>query len=137
MENKIDALRQTNVLLSRKLKSLDYSFYGKTNYRSEILFQSSNKETSLNILKIEGGQKSKPFIENEFQRIICISGELKITLLDFDEEMTLTSSNTALIPPQTKYVIETIKDSEVIVVFKPRKEIKEKIMKEKTIYNKV
>lgn len=137
MKQKIEALRQTNILLSRKLKSLDYSLYGKTNYKSDIIFQSSNKETSLNILTIKGGQKSNPLEENEFQRIVCISGELKITLLDFDEEMILTSSNTTLIPPQTKYIIETIIDSEIIVVFKPKKEIKQKLIKQKSIYNKI
>jgi hypothetical protein len=86
---------------------------------------------------IEGGQKSKPFIENEFQRIVCIAGKIKIVLPEYEEEVILTSPNTMLIPPNTKYLIESITNSEIIVVFKPRKEVNEKILVEETIYNKL
>lgn len=138
-KNKISALKEANLFISRKLKSLDFSLNGRTKYNRELLYQSSNSETSINIFSIKGGQKSQPFIENEFQRIVCLEGELKIVLVDgsYNEQFRLKSSNTILIPPHTKYVVESIADSEILVVFKPRKEIFEKILTEKTIYNKI
>lgn len=129
---KIRALKEANVLLSQKIKSLTEA----TEYKSNVLYHSSNNETSISIYSIVGGQKSNLFIENEFQRIICIAGEIKITLFNgYNEDITLTSSNTILIPPNTKYTVETKKNSEVIVVYKPKKEIKEKVLVKQTIYN--
>jgi len=136
---KLSVLKETNNLISRKLKSLDFSLNGQTKYNTELMYQTANSETSLNVFYIEGGQKSEPFIENEFQRIVCLEGEIIITLLgsSYDEKIKLNSSNTILIPPQTKYVVESLEDSQVAVVFKPRKEVKEKILTEHTIYNKI
>lgn len=137
---KINALKNTNTLLSRMIKSLDYSINGagSERYNSELLYQSSNSETSLSIYQIDTNQISDTMEENEFQRLICIGGEVRITILDgYDEDVVLTSSNTILIPPQTKFKIETLKDSQVIVVFKPKKDVLEKVLVKETIYNKL
>ncbi len=135
-KDKLYALKEANTIISRKIRSMDFSLNGTNHFKSELMYQSSNAETSLNIYSIKGGQKSESFIENEFQRMVCIKGEIKITLPKHDEEVMLTSSNTMLIPPQTEYTVETIKDSDIIVVFKPRKGQEEKIMVLETIYNK-
>ena len=137
---KITELKKTNTLLSRMLKSMDFSLNGAgaEKYETELLFQHSNEETSLNIYSIKEGQKSDTFIENEFQRIICIGGKLKINILGgYEEDVVLTSSNTLLIPPKTKFNVETLMDSQVIVVFKPKKENLEKVLIKETIYNKI
>jgi hypothetical protein len=136
--DKLKALKEANTIISRKLKSLDYSLNDASTYESETLFQSSNSETSLNVLSIVGGQKSNVFVEKEFQRIVCLEGEVLIHLIGatYNEKIKMSSSNTVLIPPQTKYMIETLKDSEIIVVFKPKKEEKEKILVGNTIYTK-
>ena len=135
-KDKLYALKEANTIISRKIRSMDFSLNGTNHFKSELMYQSSNAETSLNIYSIKGGQKSESFIENEFQRMVCIKGEIKITLPKHDEEVMLTSSNTMLIPPQTEYTVETIKDSDIIVVYKPRKGQEEKIMVLETIYNK-
>ena len=120
---KIFALKQTNHLLNEKIKSLRFSIKRDNNYNAELKYLTNNSETSTCIYEIKGGQKSKTFIEDEFQRIVCLGGSIRITLNDFDEQMILSSSNTMLIPPNTKFDIESITDSEVIIVFKPKKKI--------------
>jgi len=135
--NKIKELQRVNNIISQKLKYLDSSIKRGTKYKSELLFTTSNDETSIEIYSIKGDEKSKTFIENEFQRIICIKGEIKINLYnDFDEEITLSSANTILIPPQTTFTIECIKDAEIIVVYKPKKENNEAVLIIKSIYEK-
>lgn len=140
MEEKITALKKTNTLLSRMMKSLDVSLNGpgSEKYNSELIYQSSNEETSLSIYAIKGGQTSDVYIEKEFQRIVCIGGAIKVYILDaYNESVVLTSSNTILIPPQTKFKLETIEDTQLIIVFKPKKEVLEKVLVKETIYNKI
>jgi hypothetical protein len=138
-KDKLTALKDANIIIGRKLKSLNFSLNGTNKYKPELTYQTSNSETSVNIFSIKGGQKSETFIENEFQRIICIEGKIAIFLIGstYNEKIILSSSNTLLIPPQTEYHVESLEDSEVIVVFKPRKEEKEKILVGETIYNKI
>jgi len=135
---KINALHEVNNLISRKLKTMNTSLNGKTKYKADTVFELSNSETSLNIFSVKANQKSEPRKEEEFQRIICLEGEIKISLSGTNrEEIKLSSSNTMLIPPYTEFVIETLVDTQIAVVYKPRREVKEKILEEKTIYNKI
>jgi hypothetical protein len=135
-KDKLTALKEANTIISRKIKTLDVCLNGSNDIKVEELFQSSNTETSINIYSIKGGQKSKIYVENEFQRIICVGGKIKIVLPKHNEDIILTSPNTVLIPPLTEYKIESIENSEIIVIFKPKKGEEEKIMVANTIYNK-
>lgn len=137
--NKLGALKKTNNLISKKLKRLENSLNESRIYKAELLFELSNDETSLNVFFIKGGQKSEVTIEEQFQRIVCIQGEIKINIINstHNEVITLHSSNTVFIPPQTNYTIESIIDSEIIIVYKPKKLVNMPIMITETIYNKV
>ena len=136
--DKLNELKRVNAVISRQLKSLDTSLHGDNRYKSELIYNSYNEETSIEIYSIKGNQKSETFIENEFQRIICTKGEVKINLYNgFNEEIILSSSNTILIPPKTKFSVECLKDAELIVVFKPRKDIEEKVLINNSIYSKI
>ena len=136
-KDKLYALKEANTIISRKIRSLDFSLNGARGFKSELLYDSYNSETSLNVYFIRAGQKSELFMENEFQRIVCIKGEIKISLPKQNEEMVLSSPNTMLIPPLTEYSVESIQDSEVIVIFKPQKKQEEEILVTETIYNKI
>lgn len=141
--DKLTAIRQTNSLLLNRIKSITEALYPPTNesenFSAEIRFQTSNEETSTNLIKLKAGMRSKVIVDNEFKRLICIKGVIKIQyVLPYDEERLLTSPNTQLIVPETSYIIECVEDAELITIHKPKKKGQRYIISEQeTIYNKI
>lgn len=127
--DKISALKRTKERLNDKIKSFENQMYSevqtnKTFFDEEIVHSCSNEESSAVMIKIRGGQKTGELVEEEFKRIICMKGLLKINIPSYksDEEFILRSLNTLLIPPKTVYNMEIIEDSDIINIYKPKKE---------------
>ena len=143
--NKLTELKNTNNLLKKrinsfndKLKSTNTSVSEGWDFSSFLIYHNSNNETSYDYLKILSNRKSKLMINDQFIRIICIYGQIKIIMPSLNEEITISPLNTHLIIPKTPYYIETLKNSELMCIYKPKKEnTRYKIKEEKTIYNKI
>ena len=139
---KISELKKTNELLSQRLGTIKSKLNGKVsktlNFSEHIIYQKFSDDSYFNFYSVEQNIKSSIITEKDFVRIICTSGKIKVNILPFNEETIVKSPNTQLITPNTPYFIETIEDSEIIIVHKTKKEnARYKIMEEKTIYNKL
>lgn len=141
--DKITAIRNTNNLLSNRIKSMTQILYPPThkteNFAAEIKFQTANNETFTTVIKLKAGMKSNVIVDKEFKRLISIKGIIKIEyILPYKEEKVLTSPNTLLIVPETSYTIECIEDAELIIIHKSKKQGQRYIIREQeTIYNKI
>ena len=139
--DKLSALKKTKNLLLRRMENIQesiiYNSIDNNDLIINMIYQSNNEETSFNYFKIKKNQKSKILIQEEFKRIICLKGKLKIYIPSFNEDYILVSPNTQLIPPNTHYIIESLEDCEIISIFKPVKNnSRYKISESKTIYKK-
>lgn len=133
--DKISALKETKEKLTDKIKSFGTLFYSeiqsnKSFLNQDIIYRNSNEESSTIILKINSGEKIKNLIEDEFKRVVCLKGVIKIIIPSYknDEEFILKSPNTLLIPPKTIYNMEVLEDCEIINIYKPKKEFFEKLI---------
>ena len=144
---KLEALEITNRKINKRISIIEHNIYDfeKTNkiintkslYKTTIYDNNDNGETSFTIFRANKGQKTDIFFENEFNRLICIKGKIRIFMPEFNEEIIMTSLNTILIPPQTKYIIEILEDTELIDILKPQKIAFNVKNIKKTIYNKI
>lgn len=143
MENKLAELKNTNNLLQNRIRSIlaktynSKSFNNNNGYDPEVNFHLDTDSTSTNILKLKSGMISGIISDEYFNRIVCLSGKIKINFIPYKEEKIITPLNTQLIIPDTKYFIEVLEDSEIISIYKPAKRgVPFKIMEQETIYNK-
>lgn len=105
-----------------------------------ILYNSSNDETSCKIIKYDGNTTTNTIINDIPKRITCLSGEINVIIPRFDEKIKLKAQDSQLIPSKTYHIIESLKPSEVIVIFKYAKYLNaldDEITKKETIYNKL
>jgi hypothetical protein len=141
---KLDALKNTNKLIHERIDEMTRDYEAEelhsifdSNLIHEILYEGRNEETSFVICRLEKGQRTEILVEEEFKRIICLKGKLKIYIQMFDEVVSMSSPNGILIPPNTEYSIEVTEDCELIGVYKPQKpNIREKIIN-KGIYKEI
>jgi len=136
MINKISALKDTNLKIENAIKGYKTLLYSESrlemaNVEEDIINRHSNEETSCLMLKLKGGQKTPILIEDEFKRIICLKGIVRIIIPSYEEseDIILESINTILIPPKTEYFLEIIKDCEIITVYKPKKDFFTNVLK--------
>jgi tellurite resistance-related uncharacterized protein len=127
--DKISALKITKEKLNDKIKSFETLIYSekqsdKLFFDEEIIHRCSNDESSAIMLRIKAGQKTSQLVEEEFKRIVVLKGKIKIHIPSYknDEDFILNSPNTLLIPPKTVYSMEIIEDTEIINVYKPKKD---------------
>lgn len=144
MENKIIELKKLNNKIQNRIRSIVNHGYqsndidNTTTFYPEIKHHRENDTTSTNIFKLKKGMKSKILCEDVFNRIICIKGKIKIHFVPFKDEVIITSPNTQLIIPETRYIIEVLEDCEIISVYKSiEKGEKFEIKEQETIYNKL
>lgn len=143
MENKLRELKRTNNIIQNRIREIinhGYSSNGVEhthNFYPEIKHHVENCTTSTNIIRLKRGMISKILSDDVFNRIICISGKIRIHFVRLKESVTVIPPNTQLIIPETDYIIEVLEDSEIISIYKPIKKGENvKIMEQETIYNK-
>lgn len=136
MPSKITALKNANDKIEKTIRSYKTLLYSesqleKANVEEDVVNRHSNDETSCLMLKLKGGQKTPILIEDEFKRIICLKGIVRINIPSYEEseEIILESINTILIPPKTEYILEIIKDCEIVTVYKPKKDFYANVLK--------
>lgn len=144
MENKLKELKRTNNIIQNRIRTIVNHGYSSNNvedmydFYPDVKHHFDNSSTSTNIISLKKGMISKILSDDEFNRIICISGRLKIIFVNTNEEKLLTPPNTQLIIPEAKYVIQVLEDSEIISVYKSiKKNENYKIKEQETIYNKI
>ena len=143
MDGKLMELRKTNnVIQSRIREIIQYGYTSNDDekvydFYPEVKHHRENSSTSTNIIRLKKGMISGVLSDNEFNRITCISGKIKIHFVNLKEDRILTPPNTQLIIPETKYIIQVLEDSEIISIYKPvRKGENYKIKEQETIYIK-
>lgn len=144
MDFKISELKKTNATIQSHLKNMTYNSFLVSNndnlnrnvFFPEIEYQRENDITSTNLIKLKKGMVSGVLSDNVFNKIITISGEIKITFIQSNEVRIITPLNTQLIVPNAKYIIEVLEDSEIISIYKPIINKKIEILEKETIYNK-
>ena len=106
----------------------------------KLLFNCINNETSCDIIKYDPNTTTKTIIDEKPKRITCLSGEINIIIPQYDEKIKLKSQDTVLIPSNTYHIIEALKSSEIIIIYKNRlyeDAFEEKIIEKETIYSKL
>jgi hypothetical protein len=120
-----------SVLNEKKIKNIS---------DEKILFDTSNNETSCSIIKYGANTTTNTIIDDKLKRITCLSGEINLIIPQYDEKIKLKSQDSQLIPSNTYHIIEAIKPSEIIIIYKNKMyadAFDEKITKKETIYNKI
>jgi hypothetical protein len=140
--DKISELKKTNNFIQHRIREImNHScatINEEKNYYVDIKYHRENDSTSTNIFKLKKGMKSNIITNDEFNRIICTKGSIKIHFIPFRENVVVTTPNTQLILPNSRYIIEALEDCELISVFKTIKNTKKITIKEQeTIYNKL
>lgn len=134
---KLDKLRNVNNKINQLLISKSNG-YITSNLETEQIYQYINGETHCEIHNIKKSQKTDLIDDNDFKRIICIKGKIKVYIPKYDEKIILTPPNTLLITPKTKHTIEPLVDSQLIFIYKTKEQINNKeLIENNTIYNKV
>jgi hypothetical protein len=143
MEHKLRELKKTNNIIQNRIREIINHGYVSNDiehaydFYPEIKHHFENCSTSTNIIRLKKGMVSKILSDNTFNRIVCISGKIKIHFVRLRESVIVTPPNTQLIIPETEYIIETLEDSEIISIYKSIKKGESvKIMEQETIYNK-
>lgn len=145
MDSKISELKKTNNIIQNKIRNIVNHGYhsngniseNETQFYIDVKYHRDNDETSTNIFKLKKGMKSKILSDDVFNRIICIKGSIKIHFTPYKEEVVVSTPNSQLILPNTKYIIEALEDSELISIYKTAKEGERFAINEnETIYNK-
>lgn len=140
--DKLSELRKTNNHIQHRIREITNHSCGRTieeenNYYVDIKYHRENDTTSTNIFRLKKGMKSSTIMNIEFHRLISIKGSVKIHFIPYSESVIITTPNTQLILPNTKYIIEALEDCEIISVYKLQKNgEKFKIKELETIYNK-
>lgn len=144
MDSKLRELKKTNNMIQTRIRTIINHGYSSNdiehsyNFYPDIKNHFENCSTSTNIISLKKGMVSKILSDEEFNRIVCISGKIKIIFINLKEEIVLTPPNTQLIIPETKYVMQVLEDSEIISIYKPVKKGENyKIKEQETIYNKI
>jgi len=105
-----------------------------------VLFDLDNSETSCKIIRYDTHTKTKTLIDDIPKRITCLSGEINLIIPHFDEKIKLKPQDSQLVPSKTYHIIESVKSSEVIMIFKHTKfqsNMNKEITEKKSIYNKL
>ena len=139
--DKISELKKTNNFIQHRIREImNHScttINEEKNYYVDIKYHRENDTTSTNIFKLKKGMKSNIMSNDEFNRIICTKGSIKIHFVPFKENVVVTTPNTQLILPNSRYIIEALEDCELISVYTSKKTVeKYTINKQETIYNK-
>ena len=140
--DKIGELKKTNNFIQHRIREITNhscvtSITEDNNYYVDVKYHRENESTSTNIFKLKKGMKSNIITNNEFNRIICTKGSIRIHFVPFKENVVVTTPNTQLILPNSRYIIEALEDCELISVYKTMKNTKKITIKEQeTIYNK-
>lgn len=134
--DKISALKNMNSRIELLINNLSNDSFMKN--RPDIIKKIWNNEETVQFYKYyKNGLKKVELNDNVFTRIVCVSGRLNIQLDMLNEEYILSSPNTLLIPPSVKFTLEALEDSELIYVYREKKQKNENvsIYKQKEIKN--
>lgn len=101
VNNKIDMLLSTKMKLVESVAEEQNVINNETLVRKFQYSKKFNKKTS----------------EKCFTRIVSLSGVIKIMMNVFEEELIVSPLNTILIPPDTVYEINVIKDAELLFIY--------------------
>ncbi len=121
--DKIGELKKTNNFIQHRIREITNhscltTITETNNYFVDVKYHRENDSTSTNIFKLKKGMKSNIITNNEFNRIICTKGSIKIHFLPSKKNVVITTPNTQLILPYSRYLIEALEDCELISVFK-------------------
>jgi hypothetical protein len=139
---KLRAIQETNKIINERIDRIKQSFSEDRislfdgDLFCDTVHEGHNNETSYSICRFETGQKSENINEVEFKRIVCLKGKIIIFIPLFNEEIIMTSPNSILIPPNTKYSIEVMENCELMGIYKPKKRVEDKNLIEERIYTK-
>jgi hypothetical protein len=140
--DKLSELKKTNNHIQHRIReitnhSCSTNITEESNYYVDMKYHTENDTTSTNLFRLKKGMKSNIITNSEFHRLICTKGSIKIHFIPYKESAVITTPNTQLILPNTRYIIEALDDSEIISVYKLKKSgEKFKIKEQETIYNK-
>jgi len=140
--DKISELKKTNNFIQHRIKEITNNSCLTTNnesndYLVDVKYHGENDTTSTNIFKLKKGMKSNIITNDVFNRIVCTKGSIKIKYIRFKDDVIITTPNTQLILPNSRYIIEALEDCELISIYISKKTAKNFIIKQQeTIYNK-
>jgi dTDP-4-dehydrorhamnose 3,5-epimerase-like enzyme len=115
--SKIDLLKSINNKIDEKVHKI------QENEELMCIYSDHNCETSYEIHVLNKGKEIRNLQCDEYKRILCTKGEVKVEMKGLDgdiEESVINSLNTCLITPKIKHNFIAIEDSEIIIVYKPK-----------------
>ena len=122
--DKISELKKTNNFIQHRIREITnhscvttYDVNETTDYYVDVKYHRENDTTSTNIFKLKKGMKSNIITNDEFNRIICTKVSIKIKYVPFKDDVIVTTPNTQLILPNSRYIIEALEDCELISVY--------------------
>ena len=143
METKFEAFNFITKKIERRtniIKSAINETEVKEFTDERVLFNIENNETSCKIIKYDAHTTTKSVIDDIPKRITCLSGEINLIIPHFDEKIKLKPQDSQLIPSKTYHIIESVKSSKVIMIFKHtnyQSDMNKKITEKKSIYSKL
>lgn len=143
MDKKIEAFKFINKRINNRISIIESQLMEnevKEVSDESVLFKTSNNETSCNIIKYDGNTTTNTIIDNKPKRVTCLSGEVNIVIPQYDEKLKLKPQDSQLIPSNTYHIIEAIKPSEIIMIYRNVRydnAFDEKITEKQTIYSKL
>ena len=141
--SKLVAFKLINKKILNRVDILELSikeFEPKNISSEKVLYTTTNNETTCDIIRYGEQNTTKTIINDKPKRITCLSGEINLIIPHFDEKIKMKPQDSQLIPSNTYHIIESLKESEIIVIYKNVANFSvpfEELLEMKTIYNKL
>jgi hypothetical protein len=128
-DQKLKVLKEINknidTIITKKMKVVDPKHNLKKDWETKEVSSYENDEMEMKTIKMNWDSKLSFNKQSNFKRVICISGSITIDIPEYNEKKILTPINSFLIPPDLEYTIESVPESELIIIFKPKNKYKQ------------
>lgn len=143
MDNKLKSFEYIKKRIDNKVSILETTLKKPEDMKlssEHIVYKNDDIDTSWKIIHFDENSTTKTIISDKPKRITCLSGEIILIIPHYDEKIIIKSLDTQLIPSNTYHIIDVVKPSKILVVYKNvgiNNPTTKKITEKETIYSKL